>query len=158
MLIRCIPEFLLGIISYRLFSIGWAHDVLRRDGSLLLVIAAIIALSELPLTDAAIIGAFPLLILSAAYNDAGVSQFLALKPLQYFGRISYSIYMVQIVPIMWLIFLRPWVNALGWPASAAVIVFACVPTIWLGAAMSYCVEYPVRGFLRGLSAGSTQRA
>ncbi|HEY3919244.1 MAG TPA: acyltransferase [Stellaceae bacterium] len=152
-LTRCLPEFLLGVITYRLFASGWAREVLRRDSTFLLMVAAIIAVSELHGTDAAIIGFFPFLILAGAHNEARTRHILGSTTLQYLGRISYSIYMVQMVPVMWLIHESQAVNALGWPVSLTMVVFFCIPTLWLGAAVSYCIEYPARAFLRSLGEG-----
>jgi peptidoglycan/LPS O-acetylase OafA/YrhL len=146
-LFRSFPEFLIGIALYRAYAQGWARDMLRRDRIPLAALGAIAALSFFPmLSDIAIIGLLAPLLIAVAHNSGRVSRFLESAPLRYLGKISYSLYLMQIVPELLLD-----EHIAGFPAlqHAPIIVGIFVGTSFIGAALvSRCIEYPARAALR----------
>ena len=71
------------------------------------------------------------------------SRFLNTWPLQYLGRISYSLYMVQMVSQFLLLELFPDIGAMAHGAAFIVL------SVSLAIPISHLVEYPARDWLRG---------
>jgi peptidoglycan/LPS O-acetylase OafA/YrhL len=95
--VRCLAEFALGLVAYKLFdneerSQGLGSDVVA---SMLLVASAVFAVSGKFDIGAALL--FPVLIVSLAHNKGRVFNVLSAAPLQFLGLISYSIYMTHYV-------------------------------------------------------------
>jgi peptidoglycan/LPS O-acetylase OafA/YrhL len=146
MLFRSLPEFLIGIACYRIYIAHIGAAILRSDKLLVLLAIAFVALVMIPYSDPAPIFLLPLILLAAVYNQKRFHAFLNSRPIQYAGRISYSVYMVQSVAT---ILVTPII-----PPPFETTAFLATALLG-GALVSATIEYPSRRFLRAIG---TRRA
>ena len=96
---RCLAGFFLGMLVYEFYRSGIARDLFRKSGCFVAAFGGCLLAMHLGAMDLAIVTFFPFILLTAAYNEAGVKQLLDSHSLQRLGDWSFSIYMVH-VPIM----------------------------------------------------------
>jgi peptidoglycan/LPS O-acetylase OafA/YrhL len=94
-IIRCLPEFLAGMLLYSGYQSGIFASVLAVDAALAAVVLLMATLLHLGAPDLAIIPLFPLLILAAVRNTGRFSPLLNSPPLMWLGDISYSLYLLH---------------------------------------------------------------
>ena len=94
-ILRCLPEFLAGMLLYSGYQSGIFASVLATDAMLAAVVLLLAALLHLGAPDLAIIPLFPLLILAAVRNTGRLSPLLNSPPLVWLGDISYSLYLLH---------------------------------------------------------------
>jgi peptidoglycan/LPS O-acetylase OafA/YrhL len=94
-ILRCLPEFLAGMLLYSGYQSGIFASRLATDAALAAVVVPLIALLHLGAPDLAIIPLFPLLILAAVRNMGWFSPLLNSPPLVWLGDISYSLYLLH---------------------------------------------------------------
>ena len=94
-ILRCLPEFLAGMLLYSGYQSGIFASVLATDGALAAVLLLLAVLLHLGAPDLAIIPLFPLLILAAVRNTGRFSPLLNSPPLVWLGDISYSLYLLH---------------------------------------------------------------
>ena len=94
-MLRCLLGFVLGMITYQVYTRGWGQNWLKNGWFLPLIGLAILAFLHLA-TDLLTVWAFPLLILVAAHNTVKAKRLLETRPFQRLGNWSYSIYMVHV--------------------------------------------------------------
>jgi peptidoglycan/LPS O-acetylase OafA/YrhL len=94
-ILRCLPEFLAGMLLYSGYQGGIFACVLATDGALAAVLLLLAVLLHLGAPDIAIIPLFPLLILAAVRNTGRFSPLLNSPPLVWLGDISYSLYLLH---------------------------------------------------------------
>lgn len=92
---RCLPEFLLGVLVYSIYSQGLFARLLASDLVLGLVLAALCALVLEAASDLGAVLLFPLLILTAVRNEGRLRHLLNAAPLRWLGDVSYSLYLVH---------------------------------------------------------------
>jgi peptidoglycan/LPS O-acetylase OafA/YrhL len=94
-ILRCLPEFLAGMLLYSAYRSGLFASGLATDAALAAVVVLLAALLHLGASDLAIIPLFPLLILAAVRNAGRFSPLLNSPPLVWLGDISYSLYLLH---------------------------------------------------------------
>lgn len=146
-LVRALPEFMTGMLIYRCFASNWLIRVWKSDSAFLLCFALIIAIAAFNRTDLPIVALLAVLLLCCAHNRKHVAAVLGGVPILFFGRISYSLYMVQAPAFFAATELRSRgivtnATVFGWTMAALSFAMA-VP-------MSRFIEYPARDFLRNL--------
>ena len=94
-ILRCLPEFLAGMLLYSFYQNGIFASVLASDAVLAAIVLPLAALLHLGAPDLAIIPLFPLLILAAVRNRGRLSPLLNSPPLVWLGDISYSLYLLH---------------------------------------------------------------
>jgi peptidoglycan/LPS O-acetylase OafA/YrhL len=94
-ILRCLPEFLAGMLLYSAYQSGIFASVLATDAALAAVVLLLAALLHLAAPDLAIIPLFPLLILAAVLNTDRLSPLLNSAPLMWLDDISYSLYLLH---------------------------------------------------------------
>jgi peptidoglycan/LPS O-acetylase OafA/YrhL len=134
-----LPFFTMGIVFYRL----WRRDWDRLDWALLLVALASLPLlwSDRDVATIAIMLAMPVLFWLFARDKLNI---LAVEPLLFLGRISYSLYLVHFelsLAIIWQLQKR------GIPTSFAVIVALATITA-LATVLTLFVEEPAKRILK----------
>lgn len=111
---RCLFEFVIGLAVWRV----WRADGLKwagLDGVIVLVLVAVVTAFHYktfgPFGDLMVVPMFALLVVGLAHNRGVVEAVLNSPPLQYIGRISYSLYLVHGVAFSAFWFLMPWAKA-----------------------------------------------
>ena len=94
-ILRCLPEFLAGMLLYSTYQSGILASVLATDAALAAIALLLAALLHLAAPDLVIIPLFPLLILAAVRNTGRFSPLLNSAPLVWLGEISYSLYLLH---------------------------------------------------------------
>jgi peptidoglycan/LPS O-acetylase OafA/YrhL len=94
-ILRCLPEFLAGMLLYSFYQNGIFASVLASDAVLAAIVLPLAALLHLGAPDLAIIPLFPLLILAAVRNRGRFSPLLNSPPLVWLGDISFSLYLLH---------------------------------------------------------------
>jgi peptidoglycan/LPS O-acetylase OafA/YrhL len=94
-ILRCLPEFLVGVLIYSIYEKGLFARLLASDFALGLALAAVFALVYNAVSDLGIVLLFPGLILAAVRNEGRLRPLLNAAPLRWLGDISYSLYLVH---------------------------------------------------------------
>ena len=94
-ILRCLPEFLAGMLLYSGYQSGIFASLLATDGALAAVLLLLAVLLHLGTVDLAIIPLLPLFILAAVRNTGRFSPPLNAPPLVWLGGISYSLYLLH---------------------------------------------------------------
>jgi peptidoglycan/LPS O-acetylase OafA/YrhL len=94
-ILRCMPEFLVGVLIYSIYEQALFARLLASDLVLGLVLAAVCALVLNSASDLGIVLLFPWLILAAVRNEGRLRRLLNAAPLRWLGDISYSLYLVH---------------------------------------------------------------
>ncbi len=143
-LARLIPEFLLGVLLFRL------REALPKFGGFVggsVVSLLVCALGIKIGADSLFVAGAACLILSLSYERDTLTRALSCAPLVFLGEISYCIYLVQRIPQYLFSFAR---SRLHWLASMPALMQALLLLLFtLGAAilMHYLVENPMRSFI-----------
>jgi peptidoglycan/LPS O-acetylase OafA/YrhL len=94
-LLRCLPEFLLGTLIYSAYRARlWTHWF-AADAVGLVVLAVAILCLHLRAPDLLIVALFPVLVLAAVGNTGNVARAINVAPLVWLGEISYSLYLIH---------------------------------------------------------------
>ncbi len=111
---RCLFEFVVGLAVWKVWRAGgltWAG----LDGVVVLLLVAVATAFHYktfgPYGDLMAVPMFALLVIGVAHNRGLVEAVLNSPPLQYLGRISYSLYLVHGVAFSAFWFLMPWAKA-----------------------------------------------
>lgn len=148
MLGRALPEFVIGVITYRAFSDRNLARHWQSDASFVAVAAAlVVAVTLVPQGDVVVIALFPLLLLAAVSNAGAATRLLNARPLRWLGDISYSVYLGQVPAIsVALILSTTWLGPrLG---LAGLRVVALVATLAIATLVHRTIEVPCRDLLR----------
>jgi peptidoglycan/LPS O-acetylase OafA/YrhL len=94
-LLRCLPEFLLGTLIYSAYRARlWTHWFAADAVGLVALAVAILCL-HLRAPDLLIVALFPVLVLAAVGNTGNVARAINAAPLVWLGEISYSLYLIH---------------------------------------------------------------
>lgn len=99
--LRCLIQFLIGVLLYRLHEMGIFAGLLGRDATFVGAAGLVLLLLHLGLADLLVIAAFALLVLAGIRNGGRAAALLHARPLTWLGEISYSVYMTQAL-VLWL--------------------------------------------------------
>lgn len=97
--VRCFFGFLFGMLLYELYRADWGRKYLDKNFAWILTMILIITVMAISTPDFVPIILFAALILVSVYAEGIGKRFFNLKPLIYLGDISYSIYLMHL-PIM----------------------------------------------------------
>jgi peptidoglycan/LPS O-acetylase OafA/YrhL len=157
-LTRALPEFIAGVLVYRVHRCGWGRSLWRSDLFLAATVVAIFALACGWPTDLAIVLLFPGLLLAAVTNEGRARSLFDSRPLTFLGDISYSLYMSHYVCIV-VVFGKIVGADAGSAAITAKIAAFCAAiglSLLFATLVSRCIEYPARAKLRALWPGATK--
>jgi peptidoglycan/LPS O-acetylase OafA/YrhL len=146
-LARALPEFAVGVITYRAFSDPRVAGMWRSDAAFLAVAASLVLAVEFVPNDGVVVALLPLLLLAAVSNAGLAARLLNAAPLRWMGDISYSVYLGQtiafsVAPMMAATGLGPLLGLNGLRA------FTVAATLAIGTLIYRCVEVPCRTLLR----------
>jgi peptidoglycan/LPS O-acetylase OafA/YrhL len=102
-MLRCFAGFTLGMLLYQLYHQQTAFRLLNSGWVFIVSFALTLASMHFNWHQMLIIALFPVVILSAAYNQDFVKRFLETRPLQRLGDWSFSIYLVH-MPIVYAVY------------------------------------------------------
>lgn len=94
-LVRCMPEFLGGMLVYFVFRDYGRRSWLSSDAAILPVIVATLLCLHIGAPDLLIIALFTALVLLAVSNAGVFAKLVNIGPLIWLGEISYSLYLVH---------------------------------------------------------------
>jgi len=147
---RCLIEFLLGMMCFRLSRHDGLMEWVGQGWVALALVALILALLAVPGSDILVIPPVALLLVSLARDEGAVAELLGSPLCRWLGTISYSVYLfhttVEAVaepPI------RRAVESSGVPDAKGVEVICLVGVVLAIASLTYgLVEKPGRSLLR----------
>lgn len=156
-LVRAVPEFFGGCCLYRVWAAGDRNGCNASKLSFLGDAAVVVMLAAIAFAILPSISAFCLavLILALAGKRLGwVGRTLATAPLQWLGRISYSLYLTHLVTIEvagHIAGLQAKINPFKtmWLGMRAYL-FLLIASLIVALAFNRAVEEPARRYLRGL--------
>jgi peptidoglycan/LPS O-acetylase OafA/YrhL len=155
--IRCLPEFCLGLLSFRVSSTSFGHYL--RDSPFLspIICFAIIASLPLPKSDFFVVLMFPLLIISISSGSKHIpGKFLSYPLVEYLGKLSYSVYLIHTLCTDLISVVDRRVTSLGVHHGHLVGIAAALIVTFILAHFSYeFIEVPGRRFFRDLFEGTT---
>lgn len=93
--LRGIAGFMMGMLTYVAYTKEKIVHLFTRDSIALVTILVLLVSMHFGWNDLVYIPLFVLLVLSFAANKGLLARICSLKPLQYVGDISYSVYMVH---------------------------------------------------------------
>ena len=114
-LVRCLPEMILGLLAFRLSAAPFGRWLARNTAAGLMLSGVIIVLLTVPEADLGVVILFPLLILALASDDHLPGRVLACQPIEFLGRLSYSIYLTHELMSGLMGQVHATIKALGWP-------------------------------------------
>lgn len=97
--IRCFFGFLFGMLLYDLYRVGWGRRYFKKDAVWFFTITAIVIAMALPTPDFISIIVFATIILASVHVEGIGTYILNLRPLLFLGDISYSLYLMHL-PLM----------------------------------------------------------
>lgn len=146
---RALPEFTIGVLTYRCYRERLLRNLWEKDTTLIAVALTLIlaCLAEIP--DGVIVILFLPLLLASACNSGRMAGILNARPLRWLGEVSYSVYIFQMLPFMAVATLSGSFVAYGISGFRFEIAAALL-AIGSGVLVHRCVEVPVRAALRRL--------
>ncbi len=153
-LLRSLPEFIAGMGLYRVYRGGWMSKFMADDRTAVCAAIAVVGLASLKGTDIAVIAALAVLLLACAHNRGRADRYLTARAPMFLGRISYSLYMVQMIAGTALAAAAPWVGSIAAGHLFQAIAFAAL-SFALAIPVSRYVEFPMRDWLRGKAPSKT---
>lgn len=147
-LVHGLPEFLLGAILYLFFADDRIARYIEGDIAIAAVGAALVLAELFWPSDFPFLLLFPALLLTCAANRGRAAAMLRSRPLQFLGRISFSLYMIELV-------VRTYLDRYGAWSDGSILYAALFVTasIMVAIPLSRYVEYPARDWLRAWRRG-----
>ena len=155
-LLRCLPEMILGLLAFRLATAPFGSWLARSAGAGLALSGVISVLLTIHEADLAIVVLFPLLILAPTSDDHLPGRLLACQPIEFLGRLSYSVYLTHELMSGFVGQVHATIKALGW-AHAETYAAAVGVTFPLACLSYYLIEIPGRRWLRRVFDGGVGR-
>jgi len=153
--LRCLAEFFLGIFTARLYAIQKDQWV-QRSGLLATATGlAMLFLLEFRGSDFFFVVLCPVLVLCLTSRPGILARLLSSKVVHHLGIISYSIYLVHILPLGFAhhyAIRHALIHGETWEVLAALLVYP------LSLAAYYSIEKPCRGLVRVLLEGKQNAA
>jgi peptidoglycan/LPS O-acetylase OafA/YrhL len=150
-LLRCLPEFVLGILAFRILATPFGVALGSSRWFAPTICTLTFALLAIPRTDLAIVLLFPLLVVSLASGTHLPGRLLASPPAQLAGVLSYSIYLTHVLLVVSLVGTRALARSHGLPHAAT---YGALAATMLTFAISYVayrtIEVPGRRWLRSI--------
>jgi peptidoglycan/LPS O-acetylase OafA/YrhL len=145
-LLRCLPEFISGIILYLLLQRGCLPKWISHDIILYLSAAMLLLFEWTYVPDGLMVCILGIILLTSATNQGRSVAVLNCQAFAYLGNISYSLYMVQMTVAL-VLMLHLEISASSIPYK---VLF--VSLCFLSAAIiSPTIEYPARNWLKRVS-------
>lgn len=149
--LRCLPEFTLGILAARIASSRMADWLGSNRWVGLVLCLGILAMMAVPRADLAVVLLFPALIVSLSADDNLPSFLLGSRPIHYLGVLSYSLYLVHDLLGGLMGWTHRYAHAHGFAHAQTYAALLGIALTFPIAACAYrMIELPGRRFLRSL--------
>jgi peptidoglycan/LPS O-acetylase OafA/YrhL len=146
-LARALPEFAIGVITYRAFRDPGASRIWQSDAAFVAITVAIALALEFVPDDGVVVALCPLLLLAAVSNAGMAARLLNAGPLRRMGDISYSVYLGQSLAFSLVLSTSATSFGAGLGLNG-LRVLAVVLALGIGALLYRCAEVPLRDLLR----------
>ena len=152
--LRCILQFGIGTLLYRLHLDGTCRHFFRRDWTFVAAAFAVILVLHFDLADILVVPLFMILILSGIHNEGRVESLLKTPLLVRLGDISFSLYMTHGVVDEMARVLFAWTTghsdgqAVGAAASWLVLAAMLIGVLILSNVTYRRIEVPARRWLK----------
>lgn len=152
-LLRCLSSFILGMLTYHLYSLHWKKNQLSH-GYIFVAswVFLVIGWHFDWLSDLIAPFVFSVIILCSAYNSGKLTAVLNVRPLQYIGNISFSIYMVHMPLILGFVVARitglVTIKQNGMAISWGLALLLLLVTLSLASLTYFGIEKPARKWLK----------
>lgn len=157
--LRCIPEFILGLIAWRVSQTPAGRGLAAHRWASLVLAGAALLLLTVNRSDFWLVALFPMLIVSLTSERHGAGRFLAIRPLQVLGNLSYSIYLTHILMGGFMSAARRQAEASGWHHGQTIAAVAGILiTLPVSHASYHLIERPGRRWMRQLLERRSSRA
>ncbi len=93
--IRCLMGFILGMVVYEAYKIGWMKNLFSNGYLLFTLFIASLLSMHFDLPDVITVLFFPFALLCGAYGSVGIDKMFGSKALQNLGDWSFSIYLTH---------------------------------------------------------------
>jgi peptidoglycan/LPS O-acetylase OafA/YrhL len=152
-LLRCLPEFISGIVFYIILERGCLPKWISRDITFCLSAAMLLLFEWVHVPDGLMVCILGMILLTSATNQGRSAALLNCHVFAYLGYISYSLYMVQMV--VWAVLM----STLQILTSSMLYKVLFVGLCFLSAAIiSPTFEYPARNWLKRVKWGPYLRS
>jgi peptidoglycan/LPS O-acetylase OafA/YrhL len=153
---RCLPEFAMGLLSYRVASGRFGQRLGASAWASPVLCAAVLLLLGVLYADLAVVALFPLLLISLASGNSLPARLLSSPVAMFLGTLSYGIYIVHqlMTPLMIWLHARLAAHGTAHPqtiAAAAGLALTC-PLAYAGYRW---IELPGRRWLRHIFEGKS---
>ena len=153
--LRGLAGFISGMILYKVYEAGYLNKFFQKDISVLITMAGCIACMHWAWNDGFDIIFFVLLVLAFAVNNGRLHTICNSRIAQYLGKISYSIYLMQLFPLLaiWagvklpgLVYKENSVTTTFWTGAGWCLIYMCLVTGF--ASLTYfTIEKPCRKYI-----------
>jgi peptidoglycan/LPS O-acetylase OafA/YrhL len=145
--LRLFPEFFIGIFLYQLYKSNWGISMWKSNWTLLATVLAMFIIFQV--SDFLIVTLWYPLILCLVHNKTKVIDAFNCKILTKLGDMSYSIYMLQVFPlIIFAVYpIEDFDQIVGIDLAAFLI---CAAMVMIGYTFNKRVEVPVHTWLKSL--------
>jgi peptidoglycan/LPS O-acetylase OafA/YrhL len=145
-LLRCLPEFISGIVMYFLLERGCLPKWISLDITFCLSAAMLLLFELIHVPDGLMVCILGMILVTSATNQGRSVAILNCHVFAYLGYISYSLYMVQMV--VWAVLMSTFQISTSSILYKVLFVSLC----FLSAAIiSPTIEYPARNWLKRVS-------
>jgi peptidoglycan/LPS O-acetylase OafA/YrhL len=142
-LLRCLPEFISGIVLYFLLERGCLPKWIGHDTTFWVSAAMLLLFEWIYVPDGLMVCILGMILLTSATNQGRSVAILNCHVFAYLGYISYSLYMAQMV--VWAVLM----STLQISTSSILYKVLFVSLCFLSAAIiSPTIEYPARNWLK----------
>jgi len=94
--LRGIAGFALGMIVYKMYQLPTLKNLFQKDITSLLITFLLVLAMHFALNDAICVSLFATMVLGFSLNNGKLHKLCNMRLVQYVGKISYSIYLMQI--------------------------------------------------------------
>lgn len=129
---RCACEFALGMLACR-YLVGLKS--LGSNGVAIILATGLTGLLLFRQTDIAVVSVMWLLLVNLAHDSGQLATALSARPMQWLGKVSYSIYLVQVPVIEWAREIALHFN--GTALILAIYITLTIPTILIISSIAY---------------------